>query len=312
MATKLKMSGSWSIPIFYQLHTLFLFTRSDIKTVIIPQMLFALSSALTSGFKTVSTPTPPPISVIPSILKAILWLWTTLLVENIANQRLPFSILEDSRNKPWRPLPSSRLTASTSQNWLIHLIPLAIAVGATANAYRETATLFVLVWMYNDVDGANKSIWWRNALTAGGLGCFSAGVTAITSGPVEYSPSSGPFLWVVLTALAVFTTVHAQDFPDMVGDAARGRETVPLLYGEKTARISLAVGVLLWSFVCPAFWDLPVRWFAPTVGLGMLLVCLSAFRWDEESNEWIWKAWCLWIGTIYLLPLMNLVAVVHS
>ncbi|KAF2251396.1 hypothetical protein BU26DRAFT_563335 [Trematosphaeria pertusa] len=142
----------------HHLYTLYLFTKSDIKTVIFPQIVFAISSAFTGGFRA-----PDEIRdqgqgfAFAALAKAALWVWVTLLVENVANQRLPGSILEDSKNKPWRPFPSKRVTSREGQQYLLILLPCALVTGVLVGASRETNTFVALVWMYNDLDGANTS-----------------------------------------------------------------------------------------------------------------------------------------------------------
>lgn len=146
----------------YHLHTLLLLTKSDFKTVILPQMTFAFSSFVSKGF----TSQPEvwrraTLDASIALLKAFIWTWTMLLLENMANQRLPGSILEDSKNKPWRPFPSRRLSPKDSQLYMLVLISMNYTIGCYLGAPRETTTLMALIWMYNDLDGANASIWWR-------------------------------------------------------------------------------------------------------------------------------------------------------
>ncbi|ORY10381.1 hypothetical protein BCR34DRAFT_588596 [Clohesyomyces aquaticus] len=194
METEPSKQKGWSLPLRHHIRSVFLFTASDIETVIIPQLLFAFSSTLTGGFRT-SPAFIPTESLLRALAKACVWVFITLLVEDITNQRRPESVLEDSANKPWRPLPSGRLTPEAAQQWLLFIVPCAMAIGVILGAYKETVTLFVFVWMYNDIDG-DKDVWCRNAVNMAGLSSFSAGVTAITSGPLDYNldSSSVPFL----------------------------------------------------------------------------------------------------------------------
>ncbi|KAI1080879.1 hypothetical protein F5B20DRAFT_82923 [Whalleya microplaca] len=59
--------------------------------------------------------------------------------------------------------------------------------------------------------------------------------------------------WAMLTAVVVTSTIHTQDLPDVAGDKAGGRKTIPLIYGEKLARWSVAILAPLWSVVCLIF-----------------------------------------------------------
>ncbi|KAH6605225.1 hypothetical protein Trco_006932 [Trichoderma cornu-damae] len=291
-------------PPLYHLKTLFLFTKSDFKTVVLPQSIFAITAALSTAKLTtadldggVSTHVWEAAFRVPLMLA---WIWLNLLVEDIANQRLGGSIVEDAVNKPWRPLPSHRLTPEQARDWLI--VAIAATVGSSLlllGGYTASVTLMLFIWMYNDLDGSNSGIWIRNALNAGGLMCFSWGALATLSGG-ELLPRA--FSWILVTGAIIMTTVHAQDLPDIEGDMARGRLTVPLVYGEAAARLSLAATVMFWSAVCPLFWDASAWGWAASTGIGSVMSVLALQRRGQQWDEVVWKLWCLWIAALYLLP----------
>ena len=270
-------------------------------------MTFALASSLSNGF-TSSKVSADPLDMILRLVQALLWLWLTLLVADISNQRLPGSIMEDSLNKPWRPLPSQRISPEQARYFMLFLVPGVLVVGMFFGAYKETLTLFCLLWMYNDLGGANESLFWRNVLNSAGLTCFSAGTIAITAGSIEYDILSRPVCWLLACACFISTTIHAQDLPDVEGDAARGRITIPLLLGDKLSRISLVLGVVFWSFICPWFWSLSLLGFAPTVLVGCVFTIRICCYRDAKSDELVWKLWCIWAMTIYLLPIFHVLA----
>ena len=235
------------------------------------------------------------------------WIWLHLLVENISNQRLRESVLEDSVNKPWRPLPSGRVSASEAQRWLQALIPSALATSLFMGSFTPSVTLMTFIWLYNDLDGSSTGPWQRNAINAAGLACFGWGASEVLIGERARDGESTLFhYWFVLMAVVVTTTVHAQDMPDMDGDRARGRKTMPLLYSEKWARGSLATFILLWSIVCPYFWGsvTALAWIVP-LGIGCAMAFFTLFSWKQPTDEMVWKLWCLWIAVIYTLPLLR-------
>ncbi|KAF6811054.1 UbiA prenyltransferase [Colletotrichum sojae] len=295
------------LPLSYHLKTIFLFTKSDFKTVVLPQTLFTVSSLLTSGFRTIDTyPTITFTAAASQLAHAMFWVWACILLESIANQRLPGSVVEDAANKPWRPLPAGRLTQDQARDAAMRVVPGVLALGAASGAFRETAALLCMIWMYNDLGAANASIWWRNAVNAGGLMLFSAGATAVATGPLDYSfkgmlPSDA-VQWILVTGALIITTIHGQDLPDVIGDAARGRRTIPLVYGDKVARWSLAAGVAAWSVAVPAFWGMGLVGYVPTVVVGAAMVFGTLWRRTLEDDEVVWKLWCLWVGIVYLLP----------
>ncbi|OTA01060.1 UbiA prenyltransferase, putative [Trichoderma parareesei] len=291
---------------FYQLKTLFLFTKSDFKTVIVPQSIFAATAALSKTQLTTAGPEGPDATkswdVVSRVPLMLSWLWLNLLVEDIANQRLEGAMIEDAVNKPWRPLPSRRLTPEQARDWLIISIMAAIGLSAFFGGYSASITLMVLIWMYNDLEGSSSGIWIRNALNAGGLMCFSWGALATLSGG-ELLPRG--FAWILVTGAVIMTTVHAQDLPDIEGDMARGRLTMPLTYGETAARASLAAMVMFWSVTCPLFWDASLWGWAASTGIGSTMSVLALQKRGQRWDEVVWKLWCLWITVLYMLPAME-------
>nr|WBQ21659.1 amorphane sesquiterpene synthase [Mycoleptodiscus sp.] len=289
--------------ITFQAYTLWLFNKSDLKTVLLPQSLFAFSSAFTGGF---SGNVPPDNQVLPaSMIKSMFWIWVALLVQSIANQRLPNSVVEDSLNKPWRPLPAKRITRQQADHILHFVLPFVAIYSLYVGSFKELATLVIFIWIYNDLGGADQSVLYRNVLNAFGLMSFSSGVTAITAGSDWISQSTQAPLWVAVTGLIIASTVHAQDLEDMEGDIARGRKTVPLIYGENIARGTLAVAVTFWSIYCPAFWNLGFIGFLPTTLLGFSAAFRTLSFRTQISDQRTWALICVWYGVIYLLPVVH-------
>jgi hypothetical protein len=58
----------------------------------------------------------------------------------------------------------------------------------------------------------------------------------------------------LLNAVIIFTTIHAQDFRDEVGDRAVGRHTIPTEMPE-IGRVSILIGVIGWSIIIGAFFS---------------------------------------------------------
>ncbi|TDZ20850.1 Fumagillin beta-trans-bergamotene synthase [Colletotrichum orbiculare MAFF 240422] len=282
----------------YHLKTAFLFSKSDIKTVLIPQTIFIVSAVFAN-----EPLTTKPDLAITDVLKrlplAVLWIWMNLVICGISNQRLPDSILEDEHNKPWRPIAAKRLTPAQAQNLLLALMPLAMGVSLVVGGLTPTVTMMALLYMYNDLDGSSVNIWARNAINTGGIMCFGAGALQVLSG-AELVPRG--WVWIGLTGAAIATTVQALDFMDVEGDRARGRQTIPLIYGQGVARGGLAAAAALWSVVCAAFWDLSMyAWFAP-VFVGVSMALMTVLRRDDKANVAVAKLWCLWMSVLYVLP----------
>ncbi|KAF4630100.1 hypothetical protein G7Y89_g8045 [Cudoniella acicularis] len=265
--------------VWFYLKTMFMFTKSDFKTVVIPQSVFALAVVLSH------TQTGNIANDFRDLLKwrlpcMLIWIWTHLLVENISNQRLPGSVVEDTVNKPWRPIPAGRITPYEAQKVLRVAVPAAMGLSAILGSFVASVTLMVFIWLYNDLEGSRAGPWQRNVINAAGLSCFGWGAILVLLGG-DNLLNDVLCKWLMLLAAVIITTVQAQDLPDMEGDSACGRKTMPILYGQAWSRYGLAVFLLLWSVVCPAFWHVssPLVW-AATLLIGSTMAALTTLRWD--------------------------------
>lgn len=286
----------------YHLRTLWLFARSDLKTVVFPQTVFgcvALLSREAFGVQG-STEVVELLRRLPLIMS---WVWINLLGEVVANQRLAGSIVEDSINKPWRPLPSKRVTTDEARCLLLWiLLPSGYIAGALFGGSDASVALMVFSYMYNDLDGANENWLLRNVLNACGLSSFSLGAAEVAWG--RQTVLNGTICtWIAILAAVISSTVQLQDLPDIDGDKARGRRTMPLIYGDTLVRWSICIPTLFWSLYCPFYWGLDVPGFLLPVLVG-LLICgrLITLR-CSGADAVTWKLWCGWMGILYLLPL---------
>ena len=290
-----------SNPISFHLKTLWLFTRSDFKAVIFPQIIFALANVL-SGNVVQEASTLAEAKPLIRIFYAVSWLWIHLLVEDIANQRLELSIVEDSTNKPWRPLHSCRITSEGARHLLFGAVFNAILISSILNVVTPSLSIITLTWMYNDLDGANHHFLIRNVLNAGGLLSFGGGATLIISGTKNHLTDKG-YQWFAIMGAVIATTIHVQDLADVEGDAARHRRTIPLVMGQRVARWSAASFVVFWTLACASYWCLKLSYSAFPVIAGTTLAALILTSRDVRCDKMAWKFWCLWIAVLYLSPL---------
>lgn len=195
-------------------------------------------------------------SIVCRLPQIVLWIWLNLLVLCLANQRLPDSITEDAANKPWRPLPSRRMTAVQARRVLIGAILVTYSASwLHLGGVHETLALFILNWIYNDLEAANEHWAVRNLLNALGITCIGAGAARVGCAP-GYDLSTDSWQWWLVVSLVLLTTIQAQDLYDQEGDAKRGRSTIPLILGDAVARWTVAVSVMCWTVAVPAFWGI--------------------------------------------------------
>lgn len=83
------------------------------------------------------------------------WVWINLLPFAIDNQRQPAAILEDKHNKPWRTMPSGRMTRAQAKRLMVCLYPTAACVSLQIGGIRQCVASMALVFVYNDLNLAD-------------------------------------------------------------------------------------------------------------------------------------------------------------
>lgn len=287
-------------------YTLWLFTFSDLKTIVIPSTIFGITNSLAASRHHIL----PIESVHHTYLLCrsplvLLWVWINLVPFTIGNQMTASSVAEDTINKPWRPLPSRRLSSSHARIMVL----LFYVVAQMFNIYtrcgiRQGLGLFLLGVWYNNLGGADHHPLVRNAINALGYVCFTSGAMEAALGiPLPLSTSPRLIEWLGVIAGIIMTTVHVHDMCDQEGDALRDRRTLPLVIGDMPARWVIAFWMLVWGICCPMFWgtifaaQVSSLVLAISVGLRTLL-----YR-DVSSDKVTCLIWNIWMSFVYFLPL---------
>jgi 4-hydroxybenzoate polyprenyltransferase len=296
--------GKMQSTIVTHMKLFWLFNFSDLKTIVIPSTVFGLTNAAAAeqfGFERA----PSGLTILRRILPTLFWVWLNLLPFAINNQRTPAAITEDSINKPWRPLPSRRVTPAQAKAWMLFFYTYAVCYSAfTGSALTQSASLVVLGTWYNNCDGADASPIVRNAINALGYICFTSGALEIAVGSKVALLSCGALIkWLGIIAGIVFTTVHTMDMYDQEGDAARGRRTLPLVIGDNAARWIICVFMYIWGVACPMFWHAPPL----ACAVSMMLAGTVGFRtlyWRSVADDKrTFIVWNVWMASVYTLPL---------
>ncbi|KAI0690563.1 UbiA prenyltransferase family-domain-containing protein [Cerioporus squamosus] len=210
------------------LWTLYLFTRDDMLTLLMPTTIYG----------TIAAPTGAPHHILPRII----WIWINLLEINIANQSLDGE--EDAMNKPWRPIPSKRISQSTARTLRWTLLPICFALSCAFRVPKACLLLHIGNICYHDFGLASH--WATKSLcNALAYAAFNGGASMVMC---DKSVVSDTFRDTqILNFLLILTTTHAQDFRDVIGDSATGRLTIPLAY-PRASRLSMLVLLPAWSF----------------------------------------------------------------
>lgn len=281
----------------YNALTLWLFTVNDLKTMVFPSTAFALFSC-----DIMSTDLSTFINHLPGI---IFWTWANLLAFSINNQRSMSSVLEDQLNKPWRPIPSGRLTPEDARilGSCAYMLAQAASIIAGGGLF-QSSLLWVLGYIYNDCGGADRGFIIRNLLNGAGFTSFASGALEVATGGLTVLQNGPMFKWLAVIALVVATTVHSQDMYDQAGDAAAGRRTLPLVIGDRWARWSIAVAVITWSFLCPFLWRTSSLGYCLSGSLGVWVAGRSLCWTSVSDDRATFRIYNAWLVSLYSLPLV--------
>ncbi|KAF4627475.1 hypothetical protein G7Y89_g10677 [Cudoniella acicularis] len=291
--------------LFFHLYSIWLFTFSDLKTIVCPMALFGTVNALsTLAFGVDQNTVPTDIEILCRIPRVAFWIWINLLPFAIDNQRQPSAILEDGVNKPWRPMPAKRLSPERAKVWMLILYPLAVLISNSFGALRQCLALVCLGVWYNDLEGADTNCFVRNFINACGFISYASGAMEVAfSRPLPVSTTV--VSWFAVIAAMVMTSVHSQDMPDQEGDKLRGRKSVPLTIGDEPSRWIIAVSVSAFSFFCPWFWDSVPGVYACLAILGATVSVRSLFCRSVPQDKTTFLLWNLWVAVIYCLPFVK-------
>lgn len=294
------------------MYSVWLFTRSDLKTIVIPQSTFGILNSVVLSFQDVGGTAvnwdyqwPGRLSRVPLVF---LWVWINLLPFAIDNQRQAAAILEDTKNKPWRTLPSGRMTPSSACYLMIFLYPSALCLSLWLGGVRQCISLMALGYVYNDLNMADWSWISRNTINALGFCSFASGALEVSIGSPLSRDVNGHrimYSWLGIVAGVVFSTVQTQDMADQGGDRLRGRKSMPLAIGDSMARWLTAAATLAWSLICPLYWSTNLGTVILIGGFGSAIAYRTVLLRTVQDDMWTFRLWNIWLGLLYTLPLVS-------
>ncbi|KAJ7154767.1 UbiA prenyltransferase family [Mycena filopes] len=258
-------------------YTLFLFTKSDIKTTLVPIAIGGMVAA--------------PISSFGNFLEEFLWIWLHLLQFTTSNQSgTSTAVAEDADNKPDRPIPSGRMTLHQVRVLRWSLVPVCLAVSyrfSTAVLAASVAVITITIW-YNEFGGGGTHWPIRNLLNGLGFGSFQVGATLLASN--DRTQLNAVAIQAIFFSIAIYaTTTHTQDFKDVEGDAKFNRSTVPLVH-PRIARPSVLFGLIAWSLLLAYVWALNAVAAAAMSALGAFVGVRFCTK-DGRKNDQISFYW---------------------
>ncbi|KAI6139154.1 UbiA prenyltransferase family [Pisolithus thermaeus] len=269
----------------FHLETIYLFIRSDYKTIFFPVIIFAVAIA--------------PSVEVKQLIHAAIWVWIHLLQFNLSNQA--HSAHEDVLNKPWRPLPSGRITVDETSRfrWLLLIVCLCLSGWHGAGVLSASAVFSLAEILHEDLRFNSDPVL-RNLCNVGGYLAFELGATVILSSKTSVDRTS--LVALLSSGLLILTTIHAQDFADVNGDSLSGRRTFPIIASEGS-RLYMLAALPIWSIALSMLWGL-----GPLCGTLFFLAGLFVgsryyqFR-DERHDQSSYLIYNVWLLAAHVLPM---------
>jgi 4-hydroxybenzoate polyprenyltransferase len=225
-----------------------------------------------------------------------------------ANQRSPYSVEEDAINKPWRPMPSKRITRNQLNLLLNAVRLLSCILSYRLSVVMMYAMYFVLLAGYNDFGGADRSGVSRNIFCGTAFACLFSSALSIALGS-NTTMTRQAWTWTLSITLGVLTsTFHTQDFRDETGDRSRGRKTLVTELGREPALWTVAIAISFWSLYMPLVF-LRAGWLAALLpilcGSFVIATAIQARTHSTVNlNRRMYKLWCLWVFSFCPLPIL--------
>ncbi|KAH9958196.1 UbiA prenyltransferase family-domain-containing protein [Russula dissimulans] len=269
----------------YHLYTAMLFTWTDYKTIFFPITVFACATA--------------PVQSFSSLFHCCAWVWFHQLLCNVSNQAR--SRDEDKVNRPWRPLPSGRITEpqAVALRWSTVVFCMFLSSIYDQDLVLTTMGLVATTFTYDEL-GAAGNVVGKALCTAAGYVAFEVGATTIIG--ANHTMDFVSVTAVTISGILIFTAIQAQDFPDVEGDKAVGRMTFPI-YAPELSRLLTLLATVAWSVFLSWFWGVgPLStavFISFGIHVGLRYYCWRTLKADKKS----YLLFNVWLMAAHVLPL---------
>ncbi|KLO15620.1 hypothetical protein SCHPADRAFT_824480 [Schizopora paradoxa] len=283
------MSSILRLPqkLLYHLYTSFLFTKSDIKTTVIPVSVLACASA--------------PLTNIAHLPHVVFWVWFHVLQFDVSNQTLDPE--EDENNKRDRPLPAKRISLRDALilRWLLVPACWAMSYWYSKEVMYASIGLTFLTVVYDELGAHAGHYIVRNLVNALGFVTFEVGASLIAGNDIHYLDSTAR-LSILCSAGIFFTTIQSQDFKDVEGDTMIGRKTIPIVHPTLAAP-TLALALMTWAVGLAYLWHTN---FLVTAASNILSLWVGVCYMTSSTVKEYQRSFYLynvWLTTMHGLPL---------
>ena len=155
------------------------------------------------------------------------------------------------------------------------------------------------------MEGANQSLLARNLLNALGYMLFASGAAKVACAYSRTHMRQDSLSWFFLLAGVIATPFQFQDLCDQRADAIRGRRTIPIVAGDRMARLTIVFPFIIWSFASSMFWQMRLFGFIVPAALGTIsLVRLYRYR-NVKEDKWSFLVRNAWIMSLCFLSIFG-------
>jgi 4-hydroxybenzoate polyprenyltransferase len=275
------------------------FTESNFSTFVIPNTAFGLFGSFAAAYLTNYESNFFVTMALQRLPLVMAFNWFNVFVFDLANQRSVESVQEDILNKPWRPIPSGRITTDQTRRLMLVAVPIVLLFNYWLGVWKQGIFIHILVWLYNDIRGGDEIV--RDLIISIAYGLFNSASLILTIGEdVEFTKEG--VVWICMISGVILTTMQVQDLKDQVGDRTRGRKTVALFLGEQVSRFSIAAFICFWNLAFSFFWKLHYWAIFLPAATGSYVAFRVLWKTTPTEDSITWKTWCIWTITLYTLP----------
>lgn len=190
-------------------------TESNIKAFVTPTVLAGMF-AVASGGVTADIPSWGDLAI--AVPKVALYIWLYDLYFDCSNQKDPGSIEEDRLNKPWRAIPSGRLSVESAETWYKCSIVILPVVALWFGALPEAIAFMLETQAYDRLGGG--STWWgRSIINPLFFSTSQLGAIRVAAG-TSTTLSKAAYQWCGLRKITFSSPVSR--FPRYLFPACRG------------------------------------------------------------------------------------------
>ncbi|KIJ26432.1 hypothetical protein M422DRAFT_272480 [Sphaerobolus stellatus SS14] len=104
---------------------------------------------------------------------------------------------------------------------------------------------------------------------------------------------------LIISALIVFTTVHAADFRDEKGDRLEGKITLPIAFPE-ASRTCMLILLFCWSIFLSIFWNAGTIIFIMLSGLGAIVGVRFFTQRKADADRRSYLLYNIWLSLAHI------------